>query len=232
MPPADRPPPADLDTESLVRCMETNHGLTKQDIADRLGVSESTVCRWKTSQIHPTPDHVEALRALHDSQVCEHSTFLYVCDHPALGADPAEGYDDPPIEDLMNLSELRGLRVQMDHAGGNSSAISRIIVAATAPLPKQVRSRCYRWIRSGPPVFLVLHGVGDDAAITREVIDHIVQVSTTSAPALPVFSESGAVPFAHTRKRSGSGDGKRSQPSTQAGAPIRSRPSGSRKRKG
>jgi hypothetical protein len=210
-----RSPGCKLDVPTLIACVESHQELSLQAIANRIHVSESTVCRWRTGEIRPTDSHRRALVALHDRVVCGHSRFDYICDHPALNADAAHGYDDPPLGALIAPEALNGVQVAVEVQ--SPSPIGVVFITARIDLPENLRSRSYRWVREGPPVFLILHRPGDEEAITREVIDHLVERVASRGPSLPVYSEVGAVrlprlpalaPKAKPNKRIRSGRGR------------------------
>ena len=188
-----------LSARELILCIERRiisakrgkeRRLSLQDIATPLGVSESTVQRWKCETTLPITDNLRKLRALHDSRVCEHSWFRYICDHPRLDASPQSGYDDPSLPMLLPTTKLESL--WSNNVDDKPLPSCKIIIAVAVALPEQIRSRSYQCERIGPPVYLILHRPGDEAAISPEVIDHIVARLAGGLPSLPNFDDPGA----------------------------------------
>jgi len=185
-------PARGLSLRDLIFCIEGNQGLDFQAIANRLNVSESAVCRWNSGETKPKTENHRALITLHDSKICKHTRFVYLCDHNNLGEEVEVAYSDPPLQSLVSLSELQCVAHYASPSPIGPGRVGRVILTIEAELPPKIRSRSYVMLREGPPLFLVFHRPGDDPAAVRELGDHVLR-SDRAPESLPIYRSTATI---------------------------------------
>ncbi len=58
-----------------LKALRVNAGLTQKEVADKLKVSNKTICNWENGVSYPSPEYIDALCELYNVSY-DHINFL------------------------------------------------------------------------------------------------------------------------------------------------------------